>query len=226
VEARPRGDPDLSLHKPTSGPKSKSEYKKMKALILAAASAAALVAAAAPLAAQAADDNSWYVRGDAGATFGGRIDGSNGPRSDDGWTISGAVGKSFGNGWRAEGQLLYLENNGKSLSGDTKVFGGFANAYYDFLPNSQWRPFLGAGIGVAQVKEDDGPPLAPHGDKTVFAYQLPAGVSHPFSDQLTGEVAYHYLGAPSVKFGSSTSRVDGDFGASLVTVGLRYRFGG
>jgi opacity protein-like surface antigen len=198
----------------------------MKSLILAAASAAALVVvAAAPVAAQAADDNSWYVRGDAGATFSGRIDGTNGPRSDDGWTIGGGVGRSFGNGWRAEGQLLYLDNSGKSGAGDTKVFGGFANGYYDFLPNSQWRPFLGAGIGVAQVKED-GNGLAPHGDKTVFAYQIHAGVSHPINDQLTGELAYHYLGAPGVKFGSGASRVDGDFGASLVTVGLRYRFGG
>ena len=39
-------------------------------------------------------------------------------------------------------------------------------------------------------------------------------------------VAYHYLGAPNVKFGSDAERVKGDFGASLVTVGLRYRFGG
>jgi len=198
----------------------------MKSLILMAAASAALISAAAPSASWAADDNSWYVRGDAGATFSGRIDGPNGPRSDDGWTVGGGVGKSFGNGWRAEGQLLYLDNSGKSGAGDTKVFGGFANGYYDFLPNSQWRPFLGAGIGMAQVKEDGGPAAAPHGDKTVFAYQLHAGVSHPFNDQLTGEVAYHYLGAPSVTFGSGASRVDGDFGASLVTVGLRYRFGG
>jgi len=198
----------------------------MKSLILTAAASVALIAAAAPLAAHAADDTSWYVRGDAGATFSGRIDGANGPRSDDGWTIGGGVGKSFGDGWRAEGQLLYLENSGKSGAGDTKVFGGFANAYYDFLPNSQWRPFLGAGIGVAQVKEDGGPVGAPHGDKTGFAYQLHAGISHPFSDQLSGELAYHYLGAPGVKFGSGAARVDGDFSASLVTVGLRYRFGG
>jgi len=202
----------------------------MKSLILTAAAAAVLITAAAPLAAQAApqsaNDNSWYVRGDAGATFSGRIDGANGPRSDDGWTIDGGVGRSFGNGWRAEGQLLYLKNSGKSGAGDTKVFGGFANGYYDFLPNSQWRPFLGAGVGWAQVKEDGGPATAPSGDKTVFAYQLHAGVSHPFNDQLTGEVAYHYLGAPGVTFGAGAKRVDGDFSASLVTVGLRYRFGG
>jgi opacity protein-like surface antigen len=196
----------------------------MKAILVAAVSAATLTASL-PHAAQAADDNDWYVRGDAGATFSGRINGTNGPRSDDGWTLGAAAGKSFGNGWRAEGQLLYLDNSGKSGAGDTKVFGGFANGYYDFLPNAQWRPFLGAGIGLAQVKEDgDGP--SPHGDKSVFAYQLHAGVSHPFTDKLTGEIAYHYLGAPSVSYGSGARRVDGDFGASLLTVGLRYRFGG
>jgi opacity protein-like surface antigen len=201
----------------------------MKSLILAAASVAALiavpVAAAAQTAASGANDNSWYVRGDAGATFSGRIDGANGPRSDNGWTIDAGVGKSFGNGWRAEGQVLYLDNSGKSGFGDQKVVGGFANGYYDFLPGGQWRPFLGAGIGIAQVKVDDSG-AAPHGDKTVFAYQLHAGIAHPFSDQLTGELAYHYLGAPSVKFDTGAKRVDGDFGASLVTVGLRYRFGG
>lgn len=198
----------------------------MKSLILAAAAAATLAATAAlPSVSLAADDNSWYVRGDAGATFSSRIDGTNGPRSDSGWTVDAGVGRTFGNGWRADGQVLYLDNSGKSHSGDTKVVAGLVNGYYDFLPNSQWRPFLGAGIGIAQVKED-GNGLAPHGDKTVFAYQLGGGVSHPFNDQLTGELAYRYLGAPSVKFGTGATRVNGDFGGSLVTVGLRYRFGG
>ncbi|HEY3951038.1 outer membrane protein [Phenylobacterium sp.] len=201
----------------------------MKSLILVAASAAALLAV--PAAASAApsgssDDNGWYVRGDAGATFSGRIDGTNGPRSDSGWAIDAGVGKSLGNGWRAEGQILYLDNSGKSGFGDTKVTAGLASVYYDFLPDSQWRPFLGAGIGVAQVKEDGGPAAAPHGDKTTFAYQVGGGIAHPFNDQLTGEIAYRYLGAPDVKFGGAGARVNGDFGASLVTVGLRYKFGG
>ena len=197
----------------------------MKSLILTAAAAAALITAAAPAQSWAADDNSWYVRGDAGATFSGRIDGTNGPRSDDGWAIDAGVGRSFGNGWRADGQVLYLDNSGKSGAGDTKVTAGLASVYYDFLRDSQWRPFVGAGIGIAQVKEDSGSILAPHGDKTTFAYQVGAGVSHPFNDRLTGEVAYRYLGVPSVKFGAAANRVSGDFGASLVTVGLRYKFG-
>ncbi|THD64824.1 outer membrane beta-barrel protein [Phenylobacterium sp.] len=197
----------------------------MKSLIVTAAAAAALVVAVTPFASRAADDNGWYVRGDAGATFSGRIDGTNGPRSDDGWTADLGAGKSFGNGFRSDAELLYLDGSGKSGAGDTHVLAGFLNGYYDFLPNSQWRPFIGAGIGVADVKVDDSF-RAPHGDRTTFAYQAIAGVSHPFSDRLTGEVAYRYIGAPNVKFGSDDDRVKGDFGASLVTVGLRYRFGG
>jgi opacity protein-like surface antigen len=222
LEAPPQGAPDLLLSQPVNG----QEYKNMKALILAAASAASLIALASPLAAQAGEDNSWYVRGDAGATFSGRIDGTNGARSDDGWTVDVGVGKSLGSGWRADGQILYLNNKGKSGAGDTKVTAGIASVYYDFLPDSQWRPFVGAGIGIAQVKEDSGSALSRHGDKTTFAYQVGGGISHPFNDKLTGELAYRYLGAPSVRFGSGASRVDGDFGASLVTVGLRYKFGG
>jgi opacity protein-like surface antigen len=198
----------------------------MKSLILTAAAAAALVTAAAPAQSWAADDNSWYVRGDTGATFSGRIDGTNGPRSDDGWAVDVGAGKSLGAGWRADGQILYLDNQGKSGFGDTKVTAGLASVYYDFFPDSQWRPFVGGGIGIAQVKEDGGSVLAPHGDKTSFAYQIGGGVSHPFNEKLTGEVAYRYLGVPDVKFGSAGNRVNGDFGASLVTVGLRYKFGG
>ncbi len=198
----------------------------MKSLILTAAAAAALITTSAPGVSRAADDNSWYVRGDAGATLSGHINGANGPHSDDGGAVDIGVGRSFGNGWRADGQILYLDNKGRFGSGDTKVTAALASIYYEFLPNSQWRPFVGAGIGVAQVKEDGGPALSPRGDKTGFAYQVGAGLSHPFSDRLTGEVAYRYVGVPKVKFGSVGDRVNGDFGASLVTVGLRYKFGG
>src|ERR1700743_350887 len=178
----------------------------MKSLILTAAAAAALITAPAPAQRWAADANSWSVRGDAGATFSGRIDGTNGPRSDDGWTVDVGAGRSFGNGWRADGQILYLNNSGKPGLGETKVTAGPASVYYDFLPDSQWRPFLGAGIGIAQVKADGGPLLAPHGDKTSFAYQVGGGISHPFNDKLTGEVAYRYLRVPDRKFGSAGHR--------------------
>src|SRR6202012_986728 len=120
--------------------------------------------------------------------------------------------------------ILYLDNSGRNGAGDTKVTAGLANGYYDFFPGAQWRPFVGAGIGIAEVKEDNGSVFAPHGDKTTFAYQVGGGISHPFNDKLTGEVAYRYLGAPDVKFGSAGDRVNGDFGVSLVTVGLRYQF--
>jgi opacity protein-like surface antigen len=193
----------------------------MKALIIAAASAAALAASASAASAQTAGSG-WYVRGDAGATFDSRIDQSGGPRSDSGWTVGAGVGKDLGNGLRAEGEFVYLDNNGKHSSGDIKTTAGFLNGYYDFARDTAWRPFIGAGIGLAQVKVDGGG-LA-DGDDTGFAYQFKAGVAHPITDQLTGELAYRYLGVKDVQIGSGPGRIDGDYTTSAVTVGLRYSF--
>lgn len=188
---------------------------------IAAAAAAALVSTAAV--AQNASDSRWYVRGDTGGTFGSRIDGAGGSHSSGGWTYGAGVGRDFGNGWRFEGQVLHLDNYGAPARGDTKVWAGFANGYYDFRKGSAWQPFVGAGVGVAQVDVRGG--AAPiRGRDTRFAYQAQAGLAHPFSPHLTGEIAYRYLGVPDADIGSGPKRIEGDYGASAVTVGLRYNF--
>lgn len=194
----------------------------MKALFLAAVSAATLMATAAS-AQQISPD--WYVGGNFGDSFDAKVNGGGRPTSDSGWTISGAVGRRFGNGFRAEGELVYLDNDGRHGSGDTKTTAGFVNGYYDFLQNPDWQPFIGAGIGIGQVRIDGNGPTA-HGDDTNFAYQLKVGLAHPFSDKLTGEIAYRYLGVTDVKIGSGVSRFSGDYGASAITVGLRFALGG
>jgi opacity protein-like surface antigen len=192
----------------------------MKTLVfVAAASAAALIASAA-----SAAQPGWYVRGDVGGAFDGKIDGRNGPRSDNGWTVGGGAGRDFGNGFRAEGDIFYLDNNGKHQDPDIKSYGAFLSGYYDFLPGAAWQPFVGAGIGVANVKADGGVGQ-PHGEKTAFAYQVGVGVAHPINDRLTGELAYKYIAAPSIKIGSEPFRTDGDFSSSVVSVGLRYKLG-
>ena len=193
----------------------------MKTLLMAAVSAASLVATAA--AAQEALQAGWYVRGDAGATFDSKVGGSAGPRSDSGWTGGVGVGRNFGNGWRVEGQALYLDNDAKHSQGATKVTAGFANVLYDFRRDTAWQPFVGAGVGVAQVKID-GNNAPVQGDHTGFAYQVQAGVAHPFTNRLIGEVAYRYIDVTDVNIGSGANRLHGDYTTSAVTVGLRYAF--
>ncbi|MDB5426402.1 MAG: hypothetical protein JWR47_1342 [Phenylobacterium sp.] len=173
--------------------------------------------------AAAAQDSSWYVRGDAGANFQSEINGARTAKGDSGWTVSGAVGREIADGFRAEGELIYMQSNAKNgSSGDLKTVAGLLNGYYDFNRQGAWQPFVGAGVGLAQVKVDGGPS---NGDDTGFAYQFKAGVAHPFNDRLTGEIAYRYLGVNGVEFGSTLNRIRGDFSTQAVTVGLRYKLG-
>jgi opacity protein-like surface antigen len=194
----------------------------MKTLLITAAAAAALSATAAS--AQAIDPQ-WYVRGDVGGTFSSRIDGNNGPRSDGGWAVDVGVGRSLGTGFRAEGEALYLDGKGKSGSADIQTTGALLNGYYDFLPGSAWQPYVGAGVGVAQVRTSGGT-LAPHGNDTRFAYQFKVGVSHPFNDRLTGDLAYRYLGVNDIRIGTGAGALRGTYDTSAITVGLRYKLGG
>jgi len=189
-----------------------------RVLTAVAAAAAALSATAA-----AAQDANWYVRGDVGANFQSEVNGRPSAKGDTGWTISGAVGREILDGFRAEGEVLYLDSSGKHAgSGDLKTVAGMLNGYYDFNRQGAWQPFVGAGVGFAQVKADGGPS---DGDDTGLAYQLKVGIAHPFNDRLTGEVAYRYFGANGLEFGNGPGRVDGDFTTQAVTVGLRYKLG-
>lgn len=194
----------------------------MKTLLIAAVSAATLAAGAAS--AQQIDPQ-WYVRGDVGGTFSSRIEQNAGPRSDSGWAIDAGVGRSLGTGFRAEGEVVYFDGSGKGNSPDLKVTGGFLNGYYDFLQGTAWQPYVGAGVGIAQVKTSGGL-LANHGDDTRFAYQFKVGVSHPFNDRMTGDLSYRYLGVNDLQIGSGPGEIRGTYDTSAITVGLRYKLGG
>jgi opacity protein-like surface antigen len=190
----------------------------MRTLTAVAFAATTLSATAA-----AAQDANWYVQGNVGGNFQSEVNGRPSAKGDTGWTVSGAAGREFGDGFRAEGEVLYMDSDGKHTgSGDLKTIAGMVNGYYDFNRQGPWQPFVGAGIGFAQVKVNGG---SSDGDDTGFAYQFKAGVAHPFNDRLTGEVAYRYFGVNGLEFARGPGRVDGDFTNQAVTVGLRYKLG-
>jgi opacity protein-like surface antigen len=183
-----------------------------RSLFVAALSAVLLTGGAAA----AADD--WYVQGNVGGGFASHF-GDAAQDGDAGWAASGAVGREFGNGWRADVEALYLgAQNRSSGRGHTEVAGGFVNGYYDFNRGQPLEPFIGAGVGFANVRGADA-------EDTGFAYQLKAGLAHPFSDNLTGEIAYRFVDVTGLRGGERASAFHGDYSSSAVTVGLRYRFG-
>jgi OOP family OmpA-OmpF porin len=188
----------------------------MRFVFLAAVTATTAFATGA---ASAQDFGDWYVRADAGTSFRAHAEAHPAFKGDAGWSLSGAAGRTFGPNLRAEAEINYQTASIKGLrEGQMRTFGGFANGYYHFNPDGAWQPFVGAGVGVARVKvhreHDAG-----------FAYQLKAGIAHPFSDRLSGELAYRYMQVSNVRAGAGPSAFDGKYHDEAVVVGVRYKLG-
>jgi opacity protein-like surface antigen len=219
--------------------------------------ALALVAATAP-AALAADPAGWYLSGQAGAswqdnanTYGAMNFRSH---SDAGFGILGAAGRSFGNGFRVEGELGYrqIDLSKLSINGDggagaaagtsslnsvttRNVLGGnhvvsfMGNGFYDFdLPNTRLKPYVGGGIGFARVEANDiranGVPLMSDND-VVFAYQVGAGVSYPVTPQTDAFLDYRYFATQDPSFRVATGgTAQSELATQNVSVGMRYKF--
>jgi opacity protein-like surface antigen len=121
-----------------------------------------------------------------------------------------AWGTAFGDGWRAEVALGYRSQKSSGVlstgggaqfdfdGGKVTAFSIDLNGYYDFSVAGPVRPYLGAGIGVAQVKTDDGM-LDDKGD--ALTLQGIAGASFAVSPRVSlfAEGRYQYTGAIKVK---------------------------
>jgi opacity protein-like surface antigen len=191
----------------------------MKTMIIVAAATSAVVLGGTA----EAQDSGWYVRGELGSTFEGQLDANSSVDFDDGLMVGIAIGRDYLFGMRAEGELLYTDNDIKgSANGDASALGVFANLYYDFNRGGRIQPFLGAGIGMMKVDFDDG---VIDDDATEFAYQAKAGVAYKINDRLTADLVYRYLQVTDLEFGTGSSKIEGDYDTQAVTVGLRYKFG-
>jgi opacity protein-like surface antigen len=185
-----------------------------------------------------AQDNPWYVAAGLGASFVNDVDSTD----STGFTITadldtgifgtGAFGRSFGN-FRAEAEVLYNTNDVSTISalgvsigasGDVSTLGFMVNGYYDFETNSKWKPYIGGGIGGANVSINSlsivGIPLADD-DTTVLAYQAKVGVAYEFSPAWEGTLGYRFFGTEDADFVDfSTDGIQ----AHIVELGFRFRF--
>jgi opacity protein-like surface antigen len=186
----------------------------MKRIVPAAVLAATLLTAGAA----SAEDPSWYVQANGMAGFNSNLPATPDRAGKPGWGLSGQVGRDFGNGWRTDAEVLYLDSGNRfGEGGRTSLTGGFVNGYYNFNHGRAWQPFVGAGVGVAGVRSI--------GDTdTQFAWQVKGGLDHPFTDRLIGEVAYRYIGVPDARTGVEPAGFHGPYHSSAATVGLRLRF--
>ena len=189
----------------------------------------------------------WYVALRGGAAFAddtsfGVLGTDVNTSYDTGPFVAGAVGYQFNNtGLRVEGELGYLENSvdthdvggvafaNDDATGDTSAFFGLASVYYDLPFNSPIRPFVGGGIGAADVSFEN------HGtsatgtvlddSNTAFAWHLTAGVNYDISPNMALEVGYRYMefdGIDVTATDGTASTIDAS--NNIVFAGLKYRF--
>lgn len=190
----------------------------------------------------------WYVALRGGAVFaddtsfaalGTTIDNT----YDAGPFVAGAIGYQFGAwGLRAEAELGYLESSVSSHDvagvgnfsnddafGDTSAVFGLASLYYDLPLNSPIRPFVGGGIGAADVSfENHG--TTPTGtvlddSSQAFAWHLTAGVNYDIAPNMALEVGYRYLEFDGIDLTAADGTQSSiDQGNHIGFAGLKYRF--
>lgn len=194
-------------------------------------------------AAAGAADPSWYVSGAGGATWFEEADSeSNGTTFestfDTGYVFSGAAGRAFGNGFRAEGEFGYRQssldeikvNSGNTFNaeGDVSALSFMANGFYDFDVGMKIKPYVGGGIGAARVSANDvrigGAQLVDDSD-VVFAYQAVGGLGYDLTTNLTAFAEYRYFATVDPTFNATGG---GDFDSQFMShnalLGVRYHF--
>jgi opacity protein-like surface antigen len=184
----------------------------------------------------------WYVTGSAGASFSEDLDASRAGLDftesvDTGFLLSGALGYTYGP-WRLEGEVVYTQNDIDTLSvsgrsttanGDISTLAGMANAYFDLPVNARLVPYVGGGIGLADVSLND---LAADGvfvaddSEAVFALQVKAGITYQFSPQVEAMFGYRFFDTDEFEVRDSTGTPINNAGPQLHTIeaSVRYRF--
>jgi len=146
---------------------------------------------------------------------------------DTGFGITAAIGNAYENGLRGEVEFGYRTSDvddfdsdlgSDSNNGDISTISLMVNGYYDFMPKETICPFIGAGIGYANV-EGDFDELGSE-DDNVFAYQVAVGVAFVINPQMKIDVQYRYFDTDDGDFDD----LEVEYGTHNAMLGVRYSF--
>lgn len=169
-----------------------------------------------------------YVGAAAGGTW------LNDDSADAGYNAMILLGHNYLPNLRFEGEFAYRENSlganaadGTAIDGDIGTFSVMFNGFYDFPQLASIQPFLGVGIGGANIDYDAkalGSSLADSND-TVMAYQAIVGVAYPLSEWLKLDLSYRYFRTQDAKLRDINNEpFDVEYETHNVSIGIRYDF--
>lgn len=165
----------------------------------------------------------------ASGTSGGKV------KFDNGNMGAVFIGHDYGSNIRAEAELARRATDLKSVAGNTASGEALAtslmvNVVYDVDVDLPVTPYIGIGLGIAQVKMDGASPFGGssiNDSDMVGAFQTIAGASYALTDQVDVFGDYRYFKTADADFvtrgGVATSM---DFSTHSGLLGLRYSFGG
>ena len=168
--------------------------------------------------------------------------------------VYAALGYDFGNNWRSELEFSHRNNDIDSIaaypgysgfptgtiSGDTTTVAIMLNVLRDFDMGSRFTPYIGGGIGFADVDNDiigsnaAGVPVAPltiaYGTNSrTFAYQGIAGVAVDLAESLALDLSYRYFGTTKENVvgtvNGSPASIAAGYASHSFFAGLRWNFG-
>ncbi|AWU97673.1 hypothetical protein DM194_25600 (plasmid) [Azospirillum ramasamyi] len=213
----------------------------MRGILLGTALAVAVPSLALPTAAFAAPEG-FYVGAGAGVNWTQDADISSYPTVGLGlkekFKIGGigdiSVGYATAMGLRAELEAAWRWRNGvdstssatpalNGLGGKISSYAFMGNLLYDFDIGLPVTPYIGAGAGIAGVKQT----LNGVSDRDwVFAYQGIIGASYAINDNVALTLDYRYFATVDPKFELGPVTSKGEYRNHTILAGLRYTFGG
>jgi len=120
---------------------------------------------------------------------------------------------------QGENDVDSLSSGGVSVSSDgsLEVTSMMGNLWYDFSATERLRPYIGFGLGQANLDFGDA-------DDDVTIAQLGAGITFHMTPRLALDAGYRYSVGDDASFKSGTTETEIEYSAQSLLVGLRYNF--
>ena len=137
--------------------------------------------------------------------------------------------------WRVALEVSYRQNKinaGKTSYTEIKnnynkvnALAGMINVYYDYALTDECSLYVGAGLGAAKVSFEKKTVSKVESAKTVFAWQVMAGVACDINENWSVEAGYRLFNTAKTEVlnGDAKIKVKAPFASSL-ELGLRYNF--
>jgi len=153
---------------------------------------------------------------------------------DPGWNLGFLAGYKTGL-FRFEGEIGYQQNDFDKFSGgilgpysvgatgDGSIFRVMFNSYCDFDTSTALTPYIGIGLGYANVELNDlsiGGYYVGDKEDDLFAYQFITGLDYAINNRNSIFVAYRYFGTNDMDVGN----IDAEITSHNFSIGVRYIF--